>query len=399
MDDLFSPPPRPRGHLLSHIMRFGRLLRLMGVTVSLNQLLELARAMEYVHIIHKGDFYAAARTMLIVRHEDYPLFDQAFRLYWRVPEPLSLNNQHKKDNRPKEIARLPSLLAAVGAMEESEEDEEKREDSPSYSAVEILRTKDFANMTWEEVQAAKLALTSMRWTISERLTRRQRPARRGHRLDLRRVTRDNLRYGGEPLVLRWRRRKTKPRPIVLLCDISGSMERYSRMLLHFMHAFSHYVGEVETFVFGTRLTRITHHLRFRDVDAALDEVSKAVQDWSGGTKIGDAIKDFNYQWARRVLGRGAVVIVISDGWDRGDPAQLAHEMSRLQRSSHRLIWLNPLLGVEQYEPVQRGMAAALPHIDDFLPVHNLESVVELADVLSTIPERRVGRKRAALPGS
>ncbi len=252
-------------------------------------------------------------------------------------------------------------------------------------------------MTWEEVQAAKLALTSMHWTISERLTRRQRVARRGHRLDLRRVTRDNLRYGGEPLVLRWRRRKTRPRPIVLLCDISGSMERYSRMLLHFMHAFSHHVGAVETFVFGTRLTRITHHLRFRDVDAALDEVSKAVQDWSGGTKIGDAIKDFNYKWARRVLGRGAVVIVISDGWDRGEPQQLAREMSRLQRSSHRLIWLNPLLGVDQYEPVQRGMAAALPHIDDFLPVHNLESVVQLAEILSNIPERRVERKRAVTP--
>jgi uncharacterized protein with von Willebrand factor type A (vWA) domain len=171
------------------------------------------------------------------------------------------------------------------------------------------------------------------------------------------------------------------------------MERYSRMLLHFLHAFSHRMGNVESFVFGTRLTRITHHLRHRDVDEALDEVGKIVEDWSGGTKIGEAIKNFNYRWARRVLGQGAVMLMISDGWDRGDPEQLAHEMARLQRSTHRLIWLNPLLGSENYQPIQRGMAAALPFVDDFLPVHNLRSLEQLANAFSKLSQRRAERKQ------
>lgn len=385
------PPRKARGHLLAHLMRFGRLLRVMGITVSLNQLLELARAIEHVGIIHKGDFYAAARTMLIVRHEEYELFDQAFRLYWRLPEDFKIDNTKRKNQPPRQMPRLPGFLTPMIAAQE--EEEERDEDVPSWSATEILRAKDFANMTWEEVEKAKAALAAMAWRVSERRTRRSRLAAGGRRLDLRRVTRDNLRYGGEPIVLRWRERKTKPRPIVLLCDISGSMERYSRMLIHFMHAFSHNMTDVETFVFGTRLTRVTHHLRFKDIDAAMDEVSKAVEDWSGGTKIGEAIKTFNFRWARRVLGRGAVVIVISDGLDRGDAESLSHEMGRLQRSCHRLIWLNPLLGMRNYEPIQRGMAAALPHVDDFLPVHNLDSVAQLAEVLGEIGERRVGRKR------
>lgn len=385
------PQRKAKGHLLGHLMRFGRLLRLMGVTVSLNQLLELARGLEHVAIIHKGDFYAAARAMLIVRHEEYELFDQAFRLYWRSPEPFAIDETKRKNEPPRQMPRLPGFLTPMVAAKE--EEEEREEDVPSYSATEVLREKDFAKMTWEEVQAAKVALTKMAWKVSERRTRRSKLATAGRKMDLRRVTRDNLRYGGEPVVLRWRERKTKPRPIVLLCDISGSMERYSRMLVHFMHAFSHDMHDVETFVFGTRLTRITHHLRFKDVDVALDEVSTAVEDWSGGTKIGEAIKTFNYKWARRVLGRGAVVIVISDGLDRGNVDELRHEMGRLQRSSHRLIWLNPLMGMKGYEPIQRGMAAALPHIDDFLTVHNLESIAQLADVLGEIGERRVERKQ------
>ena len=173
------------------------------------------------------------------------------------------------------------------------------------------------------------------------------------------------------------------------------MERYSRMLLHFAHALTHGLKEVETevFVFGTRLTRITHHLRHRDVDESLDAVGKAVEDWAGGTRIGDAIKTFNYEWARRVLGRGAVVLIISDGWDRGDVSMLAHEMARLQRTAHRVIWLNPLLGMENYEPIQRGMAAALPYVDDFLPVHNLASLEQLADLLASVGETRPVRRQ------
>ncbi|MGH2545163.1 MAG: vWA domain-containing protein, partial [Ardenticatenaceae bacterium] len=262
-----------------------------------------------------------------------------------------------------------------------------------YSALEVLRNKDFGEMTWDEIEAAKAALTMMRWPVAERATRRVRRAFRGHQLELRHVVRDNLRYGGEPLLLRWRQRKSRPRPVVVLCDISGSMERYSRMLLHFLHTLNHKMRDIETFLFGTRLTRITHHLRHKDVDDALAEVGQIVQDWSGGTKIGEAIKTFNYQWARRVLGRGAVVLIISDGWDRGDVTQLAREMERLQRAAYRIIWLNPLLGSERYEPVQRGMTAALPFVDDFLPVHNLHSLAELAQALSALAERRPERRQ------
>jgi uncharacterized protein with von Willebrand factor type A (vWA) domain len=206
------------------------------------------------------------------------------------------------------------------------------------------------------------------------------------------VLRRNMRYGGELLVLPRKEVRTRQRPLVVLCDISGSMDRYSRILLQFVYAFSNGLRDVEAFVFGTRLTRITRMLRERDIDDAVSLVSKQVVDWSGGTRIGDTIKQFNYQWGRRVLGRGPVVLLISDGWDRGDPKLLGREMERLQRSCHRLIWLNPLLGSANYQPLTQGMQAALPYVDDFLPVHNLLSLEQLAEKLSAVgvgrPERR-----------
>jgi uncharacterized protein with von Willebrand factor type A (vWA) domain len=216
---------------------------------------------------------------------------------------------------------------------------------------------------------------------------------------MRRMIRDNLRHGGEPINLAYRRRVFRTRPLVVLSDISGSMERYSRMLLHFIHALTHGLKDttVEAFVFGTRLTRITRHLRYKDVDESLDELSEVVYDWSGGTRIGEALKAFNYQWARRVLGRGAVVLVISDGWDRGDLTLLGKEILRLQRATHRLIWLNPLLGSDEYKPVQRGMATVMPCVDDFLPVHNLASLEQLAEVLSLVAAIRPVRKQRVCP--
>ncbi len=391
VNDSSSPALITSGNLLPHLLRFGRLLRLMGVSVNLSQMIELVRALDVLPLTNRQDFFFTARALLVTQHEDYPLFEQAFQLYWRVPKPFTLDGGRSKNKPPARPARLPGLL--LGGVGAAEEEEERHEDQPSYSALEILRRKDFSHMSWEEVQAAKAALAAMRWPIPERTTRRMRPARGGHLPDLRHVVRDNLRYGGEPLRLRWRQRKSRPRPLVVLCDISGSMEQYARMLLHFLHALNHQMRSVESFVFGTRLTRITHHLRHKDVDQALDEVGQSVQDWSGGTRIGDAIKTFNYQWARRVLGRGAVVLLISDGWDRGEVGVLAHEMARLQRAAHRLIWLNPLLGSESYEPIQRGMAAALPFVDNFLPVHNLRSLEQLAQALTTLGQKRPERRQ------
>ncbi|MCB9128937.1 MAG: VWA domain-containing protein [Ardenticatenales bacterium] len=382
---------RSDGNLLAHLLRFTRLLRLMGVSTSFGQTISLVDALPHVPLTDKRDFYMAARALLLVRHEDYPIFDQAFQLYWRRPERVRSDLDPDTLDARQKLARLPSLPHLLSEIQPEDSPEADR---PSYSQLESLRTKDFAQMTWEEIEAAKRVMRRMAWPISQRQSRRIRAAHRGHRLAMRRLLRDNLRYGGEPLLLRWQERRIKPRPLVVLCDISGSMERYSRMLLHFLHALNHRMDRVESFVFGTRLTRISHHLRHRDVDESLAEVGEIVADWSGGTRIGESIRRFNFDWARRTLGRGAVVLIISDGWDRGDPDDLAREMQRLQRSAHRLIWLNPLLGHARYEPIQRGMAAALPFVDDFLPVHNLQSMAQLAERLASLGEQRPSRRQS-----
>ena len=265
--------------------------------------------------------------------------------------------------------------------------------------MEALRHKDFAHLTPRELAEMRRLLADLSFTPPRRILRRTAAARSGRLLDLRRVARRNLRYGGEVLVLPRRERQRRPRPLVLICDVSGSMERYTRLLLRFLHATSQGLEGVEAFVFGTRLTRITHQLRSRDPDRALDEVARGVLDFSGGTRIGAAIATFNRRFARRALGRGAIAVIISDGWDRGDPDLLAAEMAHLQRSAHLLVWLNPLLGLEGYQPLTRGMRAALPYTDLFLPAHNLASLDGLAAMLARLSdERPVRRARPARPG-
>jgi uncharacterized protein with von Willebrand factor type A (vWA) domain len=221
---------------------------------------------------------------------------------------------------------------------------------------------------------------------------------RGAAPDLRRALRRTLRSGGELITIPRRTRATRPRPIVVVCDVSGSMERYTRMLLHFIHAIARNRQHVEAFLFATRLTRITRQMRTDRVDAAVSAVANAVDDWAGGTRIGDALREFNLRWARRVLTRGPVVLIISDGWDRGDPERLAAEMARLQRSCYRLVWVNPLLGAANYEPLTRGIQAALPYIDDFLPAHNLASLEALADHLGQNGRQRTNT-RSAVPAA
>jgi uncharacterized protein with von Willebrand factor type A (vWA) domain len=371
-----------QGHILEHVLAFTHLLRAMGVDVSPGQALELVRALDYAPITSREDFRGAARCTLIRRHEDLPLFEAAFAYYWRNRTLDAMGMLLPKVEGPVKPLRLPRRPQQPGADgREGDKDEDKKETEIrlSYSAGEALRQKDFGSFTWEEVQACKALLRDLVWRIEPRKTRRQRPTPRGRRMDMRRMLRRNLRYGGEPIELTWREPRTRQRPLVVLCDISGSMERYSRILLQFVHTISDGLRDVETFVFGTRLTRITRLLREKDIDDAIAAVGKQVVDWSGGTRIGEAIKDFNYLWGRRVLGRGAVVLLISDGWDRGDPKLLSGEMSRLQRSCHRLIWLNPLLGSPGYQPLTQGMQAALPHVDDFLPVHNLASLEQLGE--------------------
>ncbi len=401
-----DPVAQEGGYLLGHLLRFGQLLRVMGVDVSTRQVLDLVEALEHVAITERFDFYNTCKVLLVNRREDFLVFDQAFQIFWTMEGPESQAGL-PVPNRELKRLRLPSRQAGrqgTGDQEghgegatpaEGDEDGQQAADQRMvYSPEEVLRHKDFGEMSWEEIQAAKRAIANLQWKLGERRTRRLRPSYKG-RLNMRRMVRDNLRHGGEPIRLAFRQRIYRPRSLVVLCDISGSMERYSRMLLHFIHSLTHGLVEnhVEAFVFGTRLTRITRHLRYKDVDESLDELGVVIRDWSGGTRIGEALRLFNFQWARRVLGRGAVVLVISDGWDRGDLDLLAKEIFRLQRSAYRLIWLNPLLGSDEYKPVQRGMATVMPCVDDFLPVHNLASLEQLAEVLSSVATVRPVRKQ------
>ncbi|MEI7645239.1 MAG: VWA domain-containing protein [Chloroflexales bacterium] len=389
----------PGGHLMTHLLAFGDLLREMGVAVSPGQVLALIDALTYVPITRREDFRAAARATLVLHREDLPIFDTAFEFFWHKaigadPERAMLLMAIPQIRIPRRQLRLPQRTPDAGDQaERPQEEREKLELQLTYSHSEALRHKDFGQFSWEEVQACKELIRRMRWKIEDRPNRRRRPERSGRALDMRRTLRQNMRYGGEPLTLAWREPQREPRPLVVICDISGSMERYARILLQFVHTVSRSLGEVESFVFGTRLTRITRQLRHKDIDDSIDAVTTHVRDWSGGTRIGAAVREFNYRWGRRVLGRGPVVLLISDGWDRGDPAMLSHEMDRLQRSCHRLIWLNPLLGSPGYEPLTVGMQAALPFVDDFLPVHNLVSLEQLGQRLATIGDQRTARRQ------
>jgi uncharacterized protein with von Willebrand factor type A (vWA) domain len=280
----------------------------------------------------------------------------------------------------------------------TKEDEETREVFEvvqTHSTQERLRQKDFGDMSPEEIEEVRRFISELVWQLGQKRTRRFHPGRSA-RLDLRRLMRKNLRYGGELIELPSRRRKVKPRPLVIVADVSGSMESYTKLLLYFVYSLLEGLTQrVEAFVFSTRLSRITHELHNRELEAALKRVARSVPDWSGGTRIGDALKRFNFKWSRRVLGRGAIVLLISDGWDRGDPDILGQEMARLQRSCYRLIWLNPLLGSPRYEPLTRGMQAALPYVDDFLPVHNLASLEALGKHLQHLSTERSRRSSPA----
>ncbi len=390
--------------VLRHIMLFGRLLRRLGVQVNTSQMLDLLAALEQVPITNRDDFYWTSRAVLVSRKEDLPRFDQAFELFWKralaeqVPNfapLLSQTNTPRRElprDKPTQDNQAPQRERTIAIADADEENEnEGGQDSEgeppdliiTASRDEIIRHKDFSDFSVDELSLARRIIQDMRFEVGQRRTRRWRSGK-GRRLDLRRSLRKNTRFGGEIVELAWREPKFKPRPLVVIADISGSMEQYSRLLLHFIHTLYQGMDNVEAFVFSTRLTRITHELRNRNVDVALNEVGQRVHDWSGGTRIGESLHLFNYKWARRVLGRGAVVLIISDGWDRGDVALLKREMDRLQRSCYRLIWLNPLLGMAGYQPLTRGIVAAMPYIDDFLPVHSLQSLADLGVLLGEL---------------
>ncbi len=395
-DQVQALPPHAGGQLLHNLLLFGRVLRGLGLDVNPGRMMDLVKALGEVEVGRRDDFYFASRSLLVHREEDLPLFDQAFNHFWRPPSEGWLSGLMVMGARQRQRLRVvPPPLRPPSHSPDGQDGQDAAKDEPpvlevtrTYSPSEALRHKDFSQLTAEEYAEIKALIAHLTWEIDKRRTRRRKPGR-GPQFDFRRTLRRNLKYGGHLLEWSYRDRKYKPRPLVVLADVSGSMERYTRLLLHFVYGLTFGLGQpVESFVFGTRLTRITRHLLYEDVEQALREVSGAVQDWAGGTRIGESLKAFNFVWGRRVLGRGAVVLVISDGWDRGEPDLLAREMARLQRSCHRLIWLNPLLGSPEYEPLTRGIQAALPYVDDFLPVHNLASLEELADKLAALDAQR-----------
>ena len=394
----------PDGHILHSLTLFGEMLRRVGLEIGSGNMLDLVRATEYVPMGRRGEFYQAARSILVHRKQDLTIFDEAFQIFWRKPSNRATTMDLRSLGEQKRF-RKPQI--STGRDDESSNEKllELKPDDDSvqnvdlnktYSAVEVLRQKDFSEFTSLEITEARLMMAGLSWDLGNHRTRRMASGTSGP-LDLRRTMRQNLKYYGEFLDLARRSPKKKPRPLVLICDVSGSMERYTRMLLQFIHTISDGLHQLEAFLFATRLTRITRNLRYRSIDQSIDEVSKAVPDWAGGTRIGESIKTFNYDWMRRVLQGEAVVLIISDGWDRGDPELLARETSRLQRSCHRLIWLNPLLGSPAYQPLTQGMKAALPFVDDFLPVHNLNSLESLSKHLNDLGNERMVMKTYRTP--
>jgi uncharacterized protein len=376
---------------LSNCLLFTRALRLAGLPIGLDQALAFTQALAWIDLGAREQVYHTGRALLVSRYEHLRLFDVIFNRFWR-PLGESERRQQTMPRAPRHKLRdqpfsIVTYMAAKAGLNDPEVDVGDK--SGTASMVEVLQRKEFSQMTPEELERIKRLIQQMRWRISLRETRRRQRHRRGDMLHMRAVVRDAAQHDGRLTRLVWQRRKIKQRPLVIIADISGSMEKYARLLLQFLYSVAHALPRVECFVFGTRLTRITGQLKLRNIDQAIDQASREVVDWAGGTRIGESLRVFNRHWSRRVLGRGAVVLLISDGWEQGDPALLADEVRRLQRRCHRLIWLNPLLGRETYQPRVGGMQAVLPHIDDFLPIHNFQSLEVLAQRLGALDGRRV----------
>jgi uncharacterized protein with von Willebrand factor type A (vWA) domain len=413
--------------LLATSVEFGRALRRAGLPIDLGAAIDFSRALTLVHLGDRDEVKAAGATIFIRRFDDLEVYSRVFEQFWRSRRqpfnvsdltqlaPPSPDQEPPADADATEGSRRPGAQPRQSPLAPSPAGD-AADDRPldgvivapdAYSHGELIRHKEFERMSQAELRDAERLIDLLRPRLEERRTRRQELHDHGAILAPRAMFRKNLGTGGDFVSWIWRRRTTKPRPLVVICDISGSMERQSRLLLRFVQAISGSAVRAESFVFSTRLTRVTRILRDRDRDRALAKVSEAVSDWAGGTRIGESLRVFNQKWSRRVLRSGAVVVIVSDGWDRGDPAVVGREMARLQRSCHRLVWLNPLAGAPGYQPLAAGMQAAYPFIDDFLPAGTVASLQRLGEVLaggrpgrpSGRPHRRAGGAQLARDGS
>jgi uncharacterized protein with von Willebrand factor type A (vWA) domain len=382
-------PTDESSRLAENILHFARLLRDAGLPVGPGHALDAVRAVEVAGLSSREDFRATLHAVFVSRHEQTIIFDQAFATFFKrrgfIEQLIAMMSpaaEPQADKKPKPGAtRLAQALAGKRPPREAEPEIE-RDARLTMSANEVLQRKDFAQMTAQEIAQAKQAIARLRLPDDEVMTRRWRHDARGSRLDPRQTLRKAMSRGGDILSLERRERVVRHPPIVALCDISGSMSDYTRIFLHFLHRLTEERRRVETFLFGTRLTNVTRALRSRDIDAALADVSDAVPDWSGGTRTGASLHAFNRTWSRRVLGQGAIVLLFTDGLERDDIGDLAFEMDRLHKSCRRLLWLNPLLRYDRFEPRAAGIRAMLPHVDEFRAIHHLASLNDLAQALS-----------------
>jgi uncharacterized protein len=391
--------PETPGVIADNIIGFARALRAAGLPVGPGATIDALKALQVVGLGNRSDVFTALESVFVKRHEHAAIFAQAFEIFFRAVQnwdqlvdtvPLPGQPEQKP---PPASRRVQEALAQRDLVRERESS--VQEVQLSVSDEEVLQTKDFAQMSAAEIDAVTRAVQRMKLPLAERPTRRFQPLAHGHKLDLRRTLRGSLRTGGEIVNLHRLGHIEKSVPIVALLDISGSMSEYTRLFLHFLHTVTDARKRVSVFLFGTRLTNITRALRARDPDDALARCSTLVEDWSGGTRIAPSLHAFNKLWGRRVLGQGAIVLLITDGLEREADQRLGFEMDRLHRSCRRLIWLNPLLRYTGFEPKAQGVKMMLPHVDEFRPVHNLKSMGELIAALSAPARGRFDTRSAA----
>jgi uncharacterized protein with von Willebrand factor type A (vWA) domain len=383
------------GRLAENILYFARALRAAGMPVGPGAVLDALEAVNTAKVGSRDDFYWTLHAVFVKRHEHSILFDQAFRIFFRrrgyIDKLIAAMLPDTLPTAPKApeagAQRIQEALFAGVTKGKQEEQEVEIDARLTVSDREVLNKKDFAQMTTAEIAAAKDAIARLALPLNEVKTRRMAPSRRGHLIDMRRTLRASMKAGGALIDLKYLGPKVKEPPIVALLDISGSMSQYTRLFLHFLHAITDERKRVTTFLFGTRLTNVTRAIRQRDPDEALASCGAHVVDWSGGTRIATSLHDFNKHWARRVLGQGAVVLLITDGLERDADDTLSFEMDRLHRSCRRLVWLNPLLRFDGFEARAKGVRTMLPHVDELRPIHNLASMTELVRALSGLPSK------------
>jgi len=390
------------GRLAENIVYFGRALRAAGIPVGPGAILDALEAVRAAGVGTREDFYWTLHAVFVKRHEHSELFDQAFRIFFRKRAYLErliammmpqLPTNQAAAAKPASQRVQDALFSGMKGKEPPKQKEIEIDARLTVSDRELLQKKDFAQMTVAEIAAARQAISRLVLPLDEVRTRRLAPHRRGHIIDMRRTLRASMKAGGALIDLKYLGPRTKAPPVVALLDISGSMSQYTRLFLHFLHAVTDARKRVHSFLFGTRLTNVTRALKSRDPDDALAACSAGVVDWSGGTRIATSLHAFNKQWARLVLGQGAIVLLITDGLERDPDQTLALEIDRLHRSCRRLIWLNPLLRFDGFEAKAMGIKTMLPHVDEFRPVHNLEAMEDLCRALSADHERGADPKR------